>query len=338
MRRASTYALAGTLIFLIGGIFAFTAQAQLTPQEAAKVSSQDISVSTDPEVPGPNQSVTITLTSYITDLNRAYISWTENGQTALSGVGDYTFTFTTGNVGQTTSVNTVIALISGEIINEQFSFNPADLDVVWEGADSYTPPFYEGRALPSSEGFVRVLAIPQIQNGSALLPQNDYVFNWKKDDNVMPADSGFGKNAFIYQTDYLNDTNDINITATDNQTNAQAQKDVTIPIFPPKLLMYAFDPINGIDWNHEVGSTLTVGSAQKTLLAIPYFFTPANPLDSDLTYAWTINGSPIDTPSIENMITLQGGTSTGVSNVSLSITSQLKLFLQAEKNLTVNLQ
>ena len=338
MKRASVYLTCALIVSLVGGgFFALSARAQMTPQDAAQVNTQDISVSTTPDVPGPYQDVTITLGSYITDLNRAYVSWNQDGNVALAGIGKYAYTFTTGGVGQTTNIRVTIALISGEIITKNLSFNPAELDVLWEGADAYTPPFYRGRAMPTAEGVVRVVAIPQIQNGKALLPQGGYVFSWKKNDNVMSEDSGYGKSAFVYQKDYLNDIDDVQVTAQDNNTGAEAQLDIPVPVFDAQILMYASDPITGIDWDHELGSNYTVGSADKTIIAIPYFYTPADPLDSSLTYAWTINGDPIDTPAIENMLTLKSGGTNGVSDLALKITSATKLFLSAEKDITINL-
>ena len=74
---------------------------------------------------------------------------------------------------------------------------------------------------------------------------NNYVFGWKKNDQVFSTDSGYAKNAFLFQQSYLDDTEDIDVTSQDNSTSAIAEGKVSIPVYSPKILMYAKDPING---------------------------------------------------------------------------------------------
>ncbi len=326
-------------ILLVGGAFLpLISYAQSTPQEAAQISTDDIAFTATPEVPGPFQDVTITAESYLTNVSRAYFIWKVDGKTVLSQTGAFRFTFPTKDIGQKTTTSRIVLLVSGETIEKNFVFNPAEINLVWEGADSYVPPFYRGRALPSSEGVIRVLAIPQINIGTGTLDGSKYVFRWKKNDSVLSNNSGYNKNVLLYSQDYLNPNETIEVIGQDNISGSTAIGTATVSVFDPKILMYLRDPINGIDWNHELGSSYDITTVEKTILAIPYFFSPRNPLSNQLRYTWTINGDEVKTPLSANMLTLKSGTTKGVSNLKLRIENVVKLFLDAEKNITINLK
>ncbi len=337
MTRIHALMLVGLL--LVGVAFSpIIALAQSSPEQAAQINDNDISFSANPEVPGPFQEVTITAESYLTNVSRAYFIWKIDGKTVLSQTGAYKFTFTTKGIGERTTVTLMMLLASGETLQKNFVFNPSEINIVWEGADSYTPPFYKGRALPSSEGVIRVLAIPQINNGAGTLDITKYVFRWKKNDNVLSNNSGYNKSILLFAQDYLNPSEKIEVIGQDNSSGSTAIGTATVNVFKPKILMYNRDPINGIDWNHELGTNYDVTTAEKTILAIPYFFSPANPLSSQLAYSWTINGSDVQTPVTANMLTLKSGETKGISNLKLRIENISKLFLDAEKSITINLK
>lgn len=316
----------------------FFVHAQSTPEEAAQINTDDIALISDPEIPGAYQDVNLSLNSYLTDLNRAVITWKVNGKIALAGYGKIKFTFTTGGIGEKMTVSVNMIVTSGESITKTIVVNPSEINLVWEGADSYTPPFYRGRALPTSEGAIRVLAIPQIGSTSGITDTNNYVFRWKKDDTLLSNDSGYGKSALVYQQDYLNTTETIEVAGQNNATGEVATGTITVGLYQPKVLMYTRDPILGVDWDHEVGNFINVSTNDTTLIAIPYFFSPFNPLANDLRYIWNINGDTVDTPSIKNVLTIKSGSSKGISNLKLTIENTLKLFLDGEKQLSINLK
>lgn len=329
-----------TVIALVAAIavLPLTLKAQSTPQEAAQINQQDISFTSDPEIPGAFQDVTITIDSYLTNINRAFVVWKKDGKTELSGTGADTFTFTTGDIGQKTAIDIALALSSGETVQKRLIFNPAETNLIWEGASSYTPPFYRGRALPTSEGYIRVVAIPQINNTGTVANVNNFVFRWTRNETVEPESSGFNKSALIFQQSYLNEREDIEVTGQDNNSGATAKGKINVPIFKPKVLLYTRDPINGIDWDHAIGSTYDVTNAEKTLLAIPYFFSPGSQLSNQLKYTWSINDDEVQTPTIANMLTLKSGANKGVSKLTVRVENLIKLFVEAEKNISINLK
>ncbi len=328
----------GILLFVIQGGFPTYTNAQTTPEEAALINTDDIGMKVTPEIPGAFQNVEIELESYLTNINRAFITWKKNGVVVIAKYGQRKFNFSTGDVGEVITIDIEMILTSGEFIKKKLIVNPSEINLVWEGVNVYTPPFYRGRALPTSEGFFRVFAIPQIKNIAQLTSVDNYVFTWKRNDKVLQNASGHNKNGLLLEQDYLNPVEKIEVVGQNNATGAVAHGNIDVTVFQPKILLYDRDPIYGIDWSHELGSSFNVSISDKTILAAPYFFSPKNPLSDLLKYTWSINDDTINTPVIKNMLTIKSGQNKGVANVKLKIEAPTKLFLDAQRNIIINLK
>src|SRR3989338_5459408 len=98
------------LIFFLG-IFAL-----FLPLVHAQVRSTDIVLDISPEFPMPKQNVTATLGSYATNLDKAYISWSINGQEMSKGVGKKVFFFTMGDLGSSVDLTATINTFDGQSI------------------------------------------------------------------------------------------------------------------------------------------------------------------------------------------------------------------------------
>ena len=83
--------IAPVLLFLAFFASAFVARAQ-----TAGVVPDPVQYTVAPEVPSPNQQVTIVVQGIGTFLGEANIIWSENGKVVQSGTGLRNFTFTTG--------------------------------------------------------------------------------------------------------------------------------------------------------------------------------------------------------------------------------------------------
>ena len=170
MRKSTNIILSFSVLalFFVGSI----ANAQL-PGAASIVTIQVI-----PKIPAPNQEVLVTLESFSADLNRAEIVWFLNGKRQQRGTGLKTLQFKVGEVGSSSRLNITITTQTGKIINEELIFRPADVDILLT-AHTYIPPFYRGRALPSSKSKITLTAVPKFvtTNGTRLSPDN-LVYTW----------------------------------------------------------------------------------------------------------------------------------------------------------------
>lgn len=312
-------------LFVLGLIFL---PVSVSAQLANKVTDEDIILKITPEIPGAFERVTVTLDSYITDLDRAYISWQKDGKQDLIGYGKKQLSFTTGNIGESITITANIQVTSGEAIVRRVVVNPAEIGLLWEGANTYVPPFYRGRALPTSESAVRIVAIPQIRQGGKLLAADNYVFTWKRNGTVIQNASGFGKNEFVFQQDYLNPQETVEVIGQSNVTGSVAQSKLAVKTFSPQILFYEKNPLTGIRFQEAIRSGFTITGGEKTLIAIPYFISPKNIFSSELKYEWKINGLTVQTPDTKNVITVRSGAKKGVASVDLLITSLSKLFLE----------
>ncbi len=302
------------------------------------VVADDIDLTLNPEIPGAFTNTTLSLNSYVTNMDRAYITWDVDGKRILAGYGKKQFSVKTGEVGSSMSIAIKVITSGGEVINKSVKISPSEAELLWEGADSYTPPFYKGRALPSPEGIVRVVAMPQIYGGDTLLDANDYIFKWKKEDKVMQEGSGYGKNAFLYRNSYLNPNGEkIEVTSQNNKTGAIGKNKVTIPVFVPKILFYEKNGLEGIRFQETLKDGFKIKSNDVTIVALPYFTSPKNPVDRDLSYEWKINNLIIPTPAEKNTLTIRKGQQSGVSTIGVAIKSFSKLFLEANASLSVDL-
>jgi len=170
---------------LIFTFFAFSAYAQ--------VQNADVVIDINPKYPRANEEVKASLSSYATDLNKSKISWKLNGQISIEAVGKKDFSFTTAGVGLQTVLEAEIQTSDGSFLNKKIIITPSDIDMLWEATDSYTPPFYKGKALNTSEGMLKIVALTNSRDSAGLS------YNWKLDDTNKPDSSGYKKNYYIFK-------------------------------------------------------------------------------------------------------------------------------------------
>lgn len=292
--------------------------------------SPTISFALTPENPRPGDSVNVKIESFSVDLDLSSIDWFINGERVAKGDGlDSIFT-TVGELGSETVVSVVIRPDQITEILEQIVIRPVFVSIFWE-ANTYTPPFYRGRALPSSssEIFAETDAVFVRPDGNAI-PNSDLVFTWKKNGAILEESSGRGKSFATFKGPLLfgEDIVSVDVVSTDNQFSGSAL--VRIPSIEPHLSLYKDDPLLGKMYHQAFGERSDVPGSDITLAAIPFYTSIKSPADSRMIYAWEVNNRGIETdPSDPFRIILRlAGGLVGTANVSLNI-SYLDDFLQS---------
>ncbi len=300
------------------------------------VKDRDINVTLTPDQPGPNQNVVITIGSYATDLNKATITWTVDGVQKLSGVGKTKISITTGSVGKKTEITIAIIVQEGTRVDKKIVITPAELDVLWEAPDTYTPPFYKGKALAAKESKVRFFGLP-IQNDGSVNP-GIYNYQWQKNFKIDQPSSGYGKYWFDTRNNYLDLKDTINVTASGLSTFGGTGS-VTLSYLVPKIFFYEDSPTYGPQYQKLLNNGFSLGTKDLTLIAEPFFFSKKDNsiTGKTLQYTWTVNNKPVPTPSTPNKLTVRGTTQTGVARVSASITNTLTLFQEAKELVEITL-
>ncbi len=303
----------------------------------AQVQNTDISLEITPAYPAPNQDVTAVLSSQALDLDKALITWSQDGQDKLSGIGKKQFQFNTGSFGSPTNISASIDTVGGNSLIKSVTVWPAEVDMLYEAPDAFVPPFYEGLALPASQSRIKVVAIPFLSSGNGQTGGSNLSYTWSKDGRGQSQASGWGNSSFTFNNSYLDNGNAISVQVSDITGNSTAGGTINIQTVNPKIIFYSRDEVLGTDWQEALSDGFSVPSGGATITAAPYFFSGPNPDSSNLSYAWTLNGQAIDTPSPKNILSVkpQSGTS-GTADIKLTINNIGTLFQTISKTLTVN--
>lgn len=284
--------------------FAITAADLPIPTQIPDLEEQ-IDGSMTPSYPAPGEKVTIVLEAYGTDLNSATIVWSVNGTETLRGKGQKTFSTVAGKLGEQQVIRASILPLNGLSVTKTFYVNPQSVDVIWQ-ADTYTPPFYRGKAMFSPQTKVTLVAMPNVinQNGTQVNP-GEATYKWKKDFVVQGKNSGYGAQTFSYKGDILMQPVNIGLEVSIEGGNT-AETYLDLAPTSPEIGMYEQSPIYGTLYNREVSIGLDfANSSERSILAIPYFFGTASRKSDKLSYEWAINGTKISVPTSQNTMTFR---------------------------------
>src|SRR3989344_5564313 len=113
-------------------------------------SASDILVNIVPPNPAPHENTTIVLKSYVNNLDAAMITWSLDGKTVASAIGKKSFSFTAPAAGIEASVVVTVTLPDGPV-ETKINIKPSVMVLLWQANDSYVPPFYKGKALPTPD-------------------------------------------------------------------------------------------------------------------------------------------------------------------------------------------
>jgi hypothetical protein len=204
-----------------------------------------LEIEVSPNRPGPNTLVSVTVKNYSTDLDRATITWFLNGKQMQKAIGLTRFEFRTGALGTPSSIDIVINTTSGRVIRKNIPIRPGEVDLVWE-TSGYTPPFYKGKSSYVNQGFVTVVAIPNMLgvNGKKLSAKN-LVYKWTMDGVVQGSDSGYGKDSFSFLGTLLPKATEISVEVSSMADGTRATADIELDPERPFILVYQDDPIYG---------------------------------------------------------------------------------------------
>lgn len=288
--------------------------ANLSPEEQAKlpISAQvpaiieQVSVDIVPEVPRPGDTVTLSVSTFGgIDINSAMINWVMNGKSSLKGRGEKRFSFQAGTDGNLSTIELHIQPQYGAEVVKTFKFNPAEVDVLWQ-ANTYTPPFYKGKALYTPEADLQFVAMPNIiDSAGQKIQPSKAVYDWEIGFNHIADKSGYGVNYFNYTGSIISKPTKIRVTAYDplNKESAGTGNLVVEPI-QPTLLMYEVHPTYGTMFNNAANGTYNFGAQDIQLGVYPYFYSSNS--RKGVNYQWSINDNPLDTlPKNQDFLVLQ---------------------------------
>lgn len=157
------------------------------------------------------------------------------------------------------------------------------VDLLWQG-NTYTPPFYKGRALWSNQSGITLVAIPNgLGNPSALN------YKWTRNGTVLGSVSGQGKNVLRYTDSILGRPQTFKVEIISVDKGVMAQASVSLAPTRPSLAVYENHPLYGFLFNKEVSGTHSLGGYEVTFAAFPLFFSSKHRHDGTTGYQWSTN-------------------------------------------------
>ncbi len=304
-------AVIGSLLLVVGLMAAPAVYAQALPAPIQYV--------VYPEVPGPNQTVNIEAQGVGSFLGDADIVWTQDGKTVQSGVGVRKYTFTTGALGQKTTVGISIDSSQGSF-SKTFSFTPSLINLVWE-ADTTIPPLYKGKALYSAGSSYKVVAFPTVYSGSSRISPNALSYQWSHAGDSVPDQSGLGRYVFAGQGDQLQASEEVSVDVYYG-TAKVGSATLSIPVTAPKIVLYERDALRGAIYDAAMPQAISLQANEITLQAEPYYFSMAAKNAGTLSYVWTLNGESVSGPDTARGVLTLRQSGSGAGSAAVGVTMQ----------------
>jgi hypothetical protein len=295
------------------------------------------SINIYPNNPGPNTKTSISIENYSIDLNNSIITWSVDGKQIQSGQGLKSINITTSKLGVITKVHIDIKTAEGMTVSKDIPIRPTQIDLVWQ-ANSYVPPFYEGKALYSGQSLMKLVALPNIidSNGKNIDP-GQFVYKWTKNGGVLGNVSGYGKNYIYIQGDILGEPINIKVDISSTLDGGiSASKEITYSPTDPVVAIYENSPLFGYVFENALPSTAILKEQEMNLVGIPYFFDATSRNDSDLKYNWIMNGNPAGGQNGDSIVFRNEKNLKGTSNISLRVQDTSKIGQFAGKQFSLN--
>lgn len=270
------FGLLAAFVLVISGL---PVHAQVNPDQ------DPLTISISPQYPRPYEAVTVTPQSTLIDLSSAKVTVSVNGTVIGKGSGSAPVQIQAGAAGARTTVTVTAVASDGQSYTKQLVIRPADVALIVEPS-STEHPFYRGASLVSSEGTVRLIALPDLRTtAGAPIPASSLVYTWKNGNQVLQASSGIGKSVLTATAPVRFRDATISVTVASADSSIVAQASTLIAPVAPVVRIYQNDPLLGPLFNYALPKTISMSDEEETFRAVPYYFSATPSLD------WSVNGT-----------------------------------------------
>ncbi|MBY0539571.1 hypothetical protein K2P56_04035 [Patescibacteria group bacterium] len=289
-------------------------------------------ISANPSYQTPNASVVLTAIAKVPKGEVTY-TWTVDDVEIARGIDIDKITLTAGAGGSTKVVRVFLVDAQGAEGEALYLIRPGSVDLVWEG-NTYIPPLYAGKALPTGDSMIQVQALPHIEIGSGRVPKNSLVYTWEVEGQKLEAASGFGKSVLRIKPTKLKYQTRVSVTASTPDGTIGARASATIPLYNPVVVIYEEKPLSGTWYTQATPAMTTLSADEVAFRAIPYFV-----LDpKSVSFVWTLSGEPfeIDTPDRSIAVFRKTGEGAGEYPVGVTIEKRDSLFERASSRFVLS--
>lgn len=278
------------------------------------------SIETDPAFPEPETTVTLRLVGNPLELTQSTVSWTKDGVPVASGPGLTKTSVRVGKNGSGSLIRVLVINLNGESQSTSVTLHPTEVDLVWS-ANSYTPPFFRGRALPSPGTTVAAEALPRFRNtNGTLLDPSVLIYTWRTDNSVLADVSGKGKRSVLIPAPPMFGSYTLSVTIETTDGIYRGQSSTRVRSAEPHLVLYRDHPLFGILTHTALDTSALVRDSEATFAAIPYYADAFEGTRS-LSYEWFVNGSLVPgDPEDPERITIRTEEGSGIALIELALT------------------
>jgi len=241
----------------------------------AQTEAPDLTITAIPSDPLPGQSIQLQVVSFGANLNFANVVWRQDTRIIDSGVGKTRTVVTAPAAGVTSNISVSISGSTVPSASTAFLLRSAGVDLLWESVDSYTPPFYKGKAMPSVGTIIRATAV-----ASTTAPKT-LQYTWYRNGTLQPNYSGTNRASFYIKKDDINVQESIKVTAASSSFSSSTNAVITPKT--PSLVLYQKNE-GFIDYSHGSTRLFTTGQPGIVLRFEPYFFSSLRGIMNDLSF------------------------------------------------------
>lgn len=324
-------ALQRRIVFALVGILALAASAPLVFAQEVSIpgSESALALSISPEYPGPNTQVRMKLTSPLYDLENSTITWRANGTVIASDIGTTEASITTGGIGEPSNIFVDVSSPQGDS-SAAFTIVPSSVAILWE-ADTLTPPFYKGRALPTAGSTIRLLAVPALSDGASPLPAGALTYEWRRNGKILGSLSGRGKSSISLPAPTLYGSDTISVVVSNSDHSISGQGSVVLSNTDPDLELYIDHPLFGTLYHRALGTATFIPESEMSFAAFPIFAPARSARSSNLSYEWNVNHTPVAADAAApNEITINSTNSSGLALIDLTVSHKTDFFFGAD--------
>lgn len=301
--------------------------------------SADIQLKLFPPFPKPHETVRVQANSFSFDPVTTPFTWYVNGKQVLSGKGETSITVTMGAVGSRTTIRVTANPPDNRPFDKSLVFYAGDVDLVWS-ADTYTPPGYPGKALPTPGATVHVVALPNLLVDGTRLSSKNLIYDWFVDGAPLKSQSGIGRDTLSVSVGTsANIQQSVKLHVEDQSGRTAQEKNLTITTRKPLLQFYELDPLRGpLYYKALADSTVPVrAGGEVKFFAAPFFI--ANGSLSLLTYAWRVGNQTLPPGTMPQILSYRSQSgSVARQSVSLEILNPSYIFENARESFTVDVK
>ena len=310
-----------SLILILCLSFALCGVLSSTP-----VSAQSYAMQSNPSYPQPGESFTLSLQGQ--PQNIASISWYVNGVEQTQGAQQKEITLTYEALDESLSVVASILHTNGAVseVRKTIATPRVDMHVY---ADTYTPAFYAGRALPSSGSTVHATAMVFGATGNTT---DTYIYRWRLNGNTLQGGIALSTNTISF-TPNFEDELVLQVEVLTRAGVVIAQKTQKVPVVEPEVHFYEKNPLRGLSFT-ALTDPFTLIAEETIVQGEPYYMDMSTQED-DLHMEWELDGKTVGSAGAPNAISLEKNGATGKAFVTFHVRNLTQLLQGVKESFTV---